>query len=477
MIKLNKKQVRDKIYACWIGKNIGGTIGTPYEGSREFRDVKGFASEKGAPLPNDDLDLQLVFLTAVEQQGPAGLSPAILAEYWINYITPHWNEYGVGKSNLKTGILPPLSGELFNDIWKNSNGAWIRSEIWACLAPGFPIISSQYAFMDACIDHGISEGTYAEIFTTHLESYAFFGTDIREVIEHAMESIPQTSRVYKSVKLAIDCFDQGLSLRESRDKIVEDSQDLGWFQAPANVAFVILGLLYGKGDFKQSVLYAVNCGDDTDCTGATVGAFLGIFYGTAGIPKDWQEYIGDSIVSVAVDRSYKYLPKSCTELTDRTIAMIPSVLKANTLDLMWTEEENDLTVSRREAIYLESLGSPFSYRTQYSYDVQTPPHIKAFVCFDKEPIIKPMEEINAQIVFKNLFPDPRQALVTLHLPEGFEAYSYHRSISLSHVSPKITTWSVTIRAGETVAPMNRIIAEINFPGRPMPALIPINLLG
>ena len=115
MISLNQQQIKDKIYACWIGKNIGGTIGTPYEGSTEFRDVKGFASEKGEPLPNDDLDLQLVFLTAMEQQGPAGLSAAVLAEYWINYIVPHWNEYGTGKSNLKAGILPPLSGELYND--------------------------------------------------------------------------------------------------------------------------------------------------------------------------------------------------------------------------------------------------------------------------------------------------------------------------------------------------------------------------
>ena len=41
-VKYTKERLRDKIYACWIGKNIGGTIGTPFEGTKEFLDVKGY---------------------------------------------------------------------------------------------------------------------------------------------------------------------------------------------------------------------------------------------------------------------------------------------------------------------------------------------------------------------------------------------------------------------------------------------------
>ena len=32
MAKFNRSEMRDKIYACWMGKNIGGTMGTRYEG-------------------------------------------------------------------------------------------------------------------------------------------------------------------------------------------------------------------------------------------------------------------------------------------------------------------------------------------------------------------------------------------------------------------------------------------------------------
>lgn len=44
-MKLNYQSYKDKVYACWVGKNIGGTMGTPYEGRRELLDVKGFATE------------------------------------------------------------------------------------------------------------------------------------------------------------------------------------------------------------------------------------------------------------------------------------------------------------------------------------------------------------------------------------------------------------------------------------------------
>ena len=74
MIALNRQTVKDKIYACWLGKNIGGTMGTPYEGRTEMQDIQGFKTEPGVVLPNDDLDLQLVWLKAIENEGPYTLN-------------------------------------------------------------------------------------------------------------------------------------------------------------------------------------------------------------------------------------------------------------------------------------------------------------------------------------------------------------------------------------------------------------------
>ena len=140
----SKARLRDKILGGWVGKNIGGTIGTPYEGRRELLDIKGFATRAGEPLPNDDLDLQLIWLLAMERVGAQALNASVLAEYWEQLITPHWNEYGIGKCNLKRGLPAPLAGDYMNH-WKNSNGAWIRTEIWASVAPGMPAAAAKSA--------------------------------------------------------------------------------------------------------------------------------------------------------------------------------------------------------------------------------------------------------------------------------------------------------------------------------------------
>ena len=74
-MKLNQNLYRDKLHAAWIGKNIGGTMGTPYEGGREYLDIKGFGTDASVVLPNDDLDLQLVWLSALEARGPYRQTP------------------------------------------------------------------------------------------------------------------------------------------------------------------------------------------------------------------------------------------------------------------------------------------------------------------------------------------------------------------------------------------------------------------
>ena len=271
MLVFNKNTIKDKIYACWLGKNIGGTMGTPFEGRTELNDIQGFSTPENVVLANDDLDLQLVWLRAIEDYGPYSLNEQILGEYWISYIPPHWNEYGIGKNNMRAGLLPPMSGE-YENPWKHSNGAWIRTEVWACMAPGCPDIAIKYARMDASVDHGAGEGTYAAIFLAAIEAAAFVIHDLRELIDIGLSKIPADCRMARSINLLLDCYDKGIDWKETRRILVEDSADLGWFQAPANVAFSMLGLLYGEGDFKKSMILAINCGDDTDCTGATLGS-------------------------------------------------------------------------------------------------------------------------------------------------------------------------------------------------------------
>ena len=185
--QLSLERYYDKVLGCWTGKNIGGTLGAPFEGQREMNDVKFYVQDlKGKPAPNDDLDLQLIWLLAAERFGIFNINERILGEYWLSHITGPWNEYGVCKANMRNGLTPPLSGSCNNDQWRYSNGAWIRSEIWACVFPGSPDEAANFAYFDACCDHS-GEGIYAELFTAAMQSAAFVLDNVREVIEVVLE--------------------------------------------------------------------------------------------------------------------------------------------------------------------------------------------------------------------------------------------------------------------------------------------------
>ena len=48
-----------------------------------------------------------------------------------------------------------------------------------------------------------------------------------------------------------------------------------------------LWCLLTTNNYKDAVLKAVNLGDDTDTTGAVVGAVASFIYGYENIPKEW----------------------------------------------------------------------------------------------------------------------------------------------------------------------------------------------
>ncbi|MDD6483411.1 MAG: ADP-ribosylglycohydrolase family protein [Clostridiales bacterium] len=494
IVKLNKKRIKDKIYACWLGKNIGGTMGAPYESVRHMLNISGFNSPKGEPLPNDDLDLQLVWLCAAEDLGLNNINSLTLGEYWLKAVTPHWNEYGVAKANMMSGIVPPMSGEYNNEQWKKSNGAWIRSEVWACLAPGFPDIAIKYAYSDAAVDHGVSEGTYAEMFTATLESAAFIENDIRELIEIGLSKIPPDCRIAKSVKLAEKAYDDGKTLKEAREILVEDSRDLGWFQAPCNIGFVILGLLYGEGDFKKSVISAINCGDDTDCTGATVGSIMGILKGTDGIDKELREYVGDKIITCSValpNLSYNECPKTCTELTDRIMRLIPAAFLSNKYfnlvvpqdglyllemyDFEFTDGEEEFDKRHIESLKTDIVAKRIYNRTGMAYDAHTTA-IEARAEFKGSPEIMVNGEIEVKLAFYPLTHQTQNLYFKFHLPEGWTVEGPHGMI-LDRTAYNWDGVTVKIKAGEKVERINRITAEIWGDLHAERVYLPITVLG
>lgn len=479
-MKINQTWYKDKLYACWLGKNIGGTLGAPYEGCTETLQVAGYMTKPGEPLPNDDLDLQLLWLYAIEQRGANRLNQNLLADYWLDWIPAHWNEYGVAKTNLRMGLLPPLSGEVDNAHWQTSNGAWIRSELWAAFAPGMTDLAMKYAAMDAMVDHGLSEGTYAEMFTAALQSAAYVENNIRNAIEIALSKLPAESRIAQAVRLVIASYDNGEDYLCVRDKLVEQSKDIGMFQAPANIGFVTIGLLYGEGDFKKSVLYAINGGDDTDCTGATVGATMGILGGMKSIPEDWREYIGDRIIMVALNGQGTYhLPQSCTELTQRVMKLVPEMMKASGIEMQFTDEASEFETDTLK-MFNSMHAKDILPQGKYSYDILNYTPLWARVEILDNPVIAPMEKRSVKVTFFNRYQDAKRLNLRLILPAGWSAEGCRKTILLEMLvnqTKEGESLTFDIQAGETVEAINRVYLEVTGCTFVQTVMIPIFFVG
>lgn len=359
MLVFDKNVYRDKAYGGWLGKNIGGTLGGPYEGAKELLDLKFYPEPPdGKPLPNDDLDLQLVWLHALEQYGPR-LTAVHLGREWVDHVRFAFDEYGYGLYNLRRGILPPVSG-WFSNPFVDCMGAPIRSEIWAMIAPGLPELAAYYAWNDAVVDHGNGESVWGEVLFAAIESAAFVESDPRTLIDIGMRLIPKESRVARAVRLLLELHAEGVPWQQAREAILKEYGHDNFTDAPQNIAFTLLGWLYGE-DFEDALLKATNCGYDTDCTAATLGAILGIVHGAGAIPEKWSAPVGEAVVLspaiVGIDA-----PQTLDELTERTMTAANETLAAWRIPLRIGDSEKKLTLAD-----MPKVTTPFSKATAWKH--------------------------------------------------------------------------------------------------------------
>lgn len=268
--------------------------------------------------PNDDLELQLVWLHLVESAG-ATLTQGDFARAWRDHIHYMWDEYGRCRWNLRRGVPAECVGS-FENPFHAGMGSPIRSEIWACLFVGDPESAAHYAAMDASLDHGI-EGIAGEVFFAVMQSLVAEGCVVREAILSAQGYIPEQCETARAIRLVERDFESKVEPWEAREHLIAAHHSDNFTHAPLNVALTVWALLYGKDDFETTILLAVNGGYDTDCTAATAGATLGLFLGSEGIPQKWSTPIGDRIF-IGPGIQGISAPLTVQELTDRTMALI-----------------------------------------------------------------------------------------------------------------------------------------------------------
>lgn len=284
---LNYATYLDAVHGLWIGKFIGGTLGAPIEGIKEQHNFKEDLVPAGI-AENDDTDLQLLWLHALEEYGPLLTADELVRE-WREHVRAPWNEYGIAAANWERGVSPPESGRGNNWFWGECMGCPIRSEIWGVICPGAPALAARYASMDGSIDH-FGDAVEAEKFFAAIEAGIFFEKDLERLLACGLQQIDPASRLTRLVGDVLK-WSREFSWQESRRRLLAAYGHADMTHALQNVGFTLIGLLAGRHDFGRTLAITLNCGYDADCSAATAGAILGGILGYEGIPTRFREAV------------------------------------------------------------------------------------------------------------------------------------------------------------------------------------------
>jgi len=465
---------RDKVYGCWLGKNAGGTLGGPLEdlyGRDEMFDVWWYPRVVEGGIPNDDLEIQLVWLQALRDRGIT-LSSRDLAEYWLDCILYNPDEYGLCKTNLMKGLIPPISG-WYNNWFKDCMGSPIRSEIWACIAPGAPDVAARYAYQDAVCDHAGGESVYGEVFNAVVESSAFVSSDRVRLVEIGLKAIPGGSMTAKAIRIALQAYMDGLDWREAR-RMVKDAVYHPVAQySPINLGFQTIGLLYGE-DFGDAICKAVNCGWDTDCTGATVGAIWGIMYGRRGLPERWVKPLGDTVAVSEGIRSIR-IPSNLWELTDEVCGIGRRVLSYFGSPIQISDIDDFMGASEILESMVERIASLWSIPyDRIEFDSTS---IRIYVTYIDGPAILPGKPNRFRVSIENMRVSPISARLRIHAPSRWmldPPTPLHVSLPGRGVWENI--FSIEASSAD-IEYSNRCLIDITVENRPNVLSVPVTFVG
>lgn len=322
-MEVMKREYVERIYAGWLAKVIGIRLGAPVEGwsAQQIRDIygkpEGYVVDYRDFAADDDSNGPLFFLRALEDCGKGKeMEAQDVAEALLNY-APYehgffwWGGYGVSTEhtaylNLRKGIQAPRSGSIEQNGYSIAEqiGGQIFIDTWGLVAPGEPDVAAKLAQKAASVTHG-GNGIYGGVFVAVCVSYAFVEQDIEKIIEKGLHYIPEDSEYSRVVRNIIKYHREHPLAQEACWEYIR--KNFGYDRYPGvchiipNTAVMVMSLLYGNGDFSDTLNICNRCGWDTDCNVGNIATIMGVRNGLEGIDAEkWREPINDFLVCSSV---------------------------------------------------------------------------------------------------------------------------------------------------------------------------------
>ncbi|MBD5234572.1 MAG: ADP-ribosylglycohydrolase family protein [Bacteroidales bacterium] len=344
-VTMTKARLLDKVKGGWAGQTIGVTYGAPTEFRYQGRMIPDSVEIPwGDPdyicdwmnkFPGlyDDVYMDLTFVETYRRLGiDAPVDSLALAFANAEYML--WEANQTARYNLLNGIKPPLSG-----YWKNNPHAddidfQIEADFAGLMAPGMP---NTAATICDSVGHimNYGDGWYGGVYMAAMYSLAYVSNDIEYIVEEALKCIPDSSRYHRIISDVINTYRQNPDDWTAAWQLCAEKWDktLGCptgaykaynIDAALNSAYVVIGLLYGHGDFGRTLEISTRCGQDSDCNPASAGGILGTMLGYDSIPALWIEPL-----KKAEDMKFKYTSSSLLDTYTMSFDQALEVIERN----------------------------------------------------------------------------------------------------------------------------------------------------
>jgi hypothetical protein len=307
-VTLSTAALKDKIMGGWAGQTIGVTFGGPYEfrfNGTYIQDYQpllwydGYLKKTMEQNPGlyDDIYMDLTFVDVFER---AGMDAPVdsFAQAFARAGYSLWHANQAARYNILNGIKAPASGHWINNPHADDIDYQIESDFAGLMCPGMP---DQASAISDKIGHimNYGDGWYGGVYVGAMYALAFTSSDIQYVVTEALKTVPSKSTFHRCIADVIRWHNQfPTDWRQTWFEIQKKwSSEIGCpegvfaalnIDAKLNAAYIVLGLLYGRGDFTRTLDIATRAGQDADCNPSSAAGILGTMLGYNNIPAYWK---------------------------------------------------------------------------------------------------------------------------------------------------------------------------------------------
>ena len=340
--RITVEEYRDRMKAGWIGQMAAVGLGGP----TEFRYPGRIMPENETPVwrpgminqfNQDDIYVEMTFLRSLEVYG----LDVSIRQAGIDFAR---SRYGLacanaaGRSNLRRGIAPPDSSHPQFNRNGNDIDYQIEADYSGLIAPGMPNIPIELGQkFGRLMNYG--DGVYAGQFVGGMYSEAFFENDPVKIIESGLRCIPEESQYAEMVRDMLAWYKKNPDDWQKTWQWIDDKYhanpkyqhgmnsltmprgkgDKRNIDAKLNGAYILVGLLYGKGDPDRTMTISMRCGQDSDCNPSNASGVLFTTMGFSKVPEKFKSALDPKGKFSHTPYDFPTLVAVCEKLARQTV--------------------------------------------------------------------------------------------------------------------------------------------------------------